>query len=799
MGELSAAVVGLIDGLRAVLSGLPANPVSEFLSGALYLVRRSLRPVGAGVGLFGSVPCVGSGDCSGLDLSGADLSGRILAGLNFARAVLNGVDFSGADLSRADLGLAALRQADLTDANLFEANLAGADLVGADLDGVTNFATATLTGADLSGQILLRLDLSDKDLTDTDFSGAILTGSDLSGADLGQADFEGAGLAGVDLSGVDLSGADLNFADLGGVIWGDTPCPDGVECETPDAGSGGGAVDTGSIDQGLLGSDPSIATNPNFSYADAILAAQFSQLAYKHRDGNFKELIDATGWRGIRVPDAMMGPGGFSPEGGGYGVIGTQDGMGVQSYAFAGSRVAGDGTEQFVFAVEGSNSCPLNCLLGYPGPGEEREDWDANARKFGWSRYYASLQPLMAEVLRKMIDVQKSGKKAQLIITGHSLGGAVAMIAYADLLPFPKGDFYPLDQTDVLARGKRIWDKYAEAIGSRTFSLSDVWQAVKNAITVYTFGAPSPLIEWLKLPGGLSASVENIKRDGIGALFNLLVGLPVPVDARWPAAFTDSEMRNRIFQFEHKGEEDYPDDVVAKLGSRDPGYQFEIRLRPDIQEGYAGGYWSAKLPAATHSIGLYNESLIRLVTWDALLANSAPVEGVVGSRTPGGNGVDGRNDVFREMIPNCSSKQECEFIGYTPSQGDSKNNVGRGGNDWYAPALGTSYLVNGGPGSDLYALYKSSIEGVTIDGRSQSGTDAVVFYGGLEGSDIEVKRNQRSGGVAVSYTSKARNSSTTLLIQNYDRWAPSDVFYTKSVDGRMTLARLPNLKIGPVS
>ena len=141
----------------------------------------------------------------------------------------------------------------------------------------------------------------------------------------------------------------------------------------------------------------------------------------------------------------------------------------------------------------------------------------------------------------------------------------------------------------------------------------------------------------------------------------------------------------------------------------------------------------------------------------------------------------------------------CEFIGYSPRPGDSRNNAGKGGNDWYAPALGTSDLVNGGPGSDLYSLYKSSIEQVTIDGRLQSGTDVVVFYGGLEGSDIEVKWNQRSGGVAVSYRSKANNSYTTLLIQNWDRWQPSDVFYTKNVDDRLTLVRLPNPKIGPSS
>ena len=129
--------------------------------------------------------------------------------------------------------------------------------------------------------------------------------------------------------------------------------------------------------------------------------------------------------------------------------------------------------------------------------------------------------------------------------------------------------------------------------------------------------------------------------------------------------------------------------------------------------------------------------------------------------------------------------------------------MGRAGNDWFAPYPNTparSYVADGGLGSDLYTLYKSGTE-LLIYGRVQSGTDVVVFYGDLEGSEIEVKRNQSGGGggVTVSYTSKASNSHTTLLITNADRWRPSDVFYTKNVGGRLTLVRLPNVKIGPSS
>lgn len=39
----------------------------------------------------------------------------------------------------------------------------------------------------------------------------------------------------------------------------------------------------------------------------------------------------------------------------------------------------------------------------------------------------------------------------------------------------------------------------------------------------------------------------------------------------------------------------------------------------------------------------------------------------------------------------------------------------------------TPYVVDGGPGSDIYALNGGNLT-VTIDGRFQSGTDAIIFH-----------------------------------------------------------------------
>ena len=268
------AVEHFIDTVGTWLSGFGSNPITDFLSGGLWLVRRTLFPIGSGVGVWGTAPCATTGDCAGADLTGADLEGADLSGVNLVGATLvsadlagvsfggggdaaasrldaaavtikknmAGANLTGADLIGADLRNVDLSGAKLIGAKLMSAKLRGADLTGANLTGAnlrsaeatgarTNFTNANLTnaslssanfkGANLTGAILTGATLSTTILgatVRTTLEYATLTGVDLSGRDLTGFDFTGADLTNVNLSGSDLTGATLFGATTTGVI-----------------------------------------------------------------------------------------------------------------------------------------------------------------------------------------------------------------------------------------------------------------------------------------------------------------------------------------------------------------------------------------------------------------------------------------------------------------------------------------------------------------------------------------------------------------------------------------------------
>jgi hypothetical protein len=495
-----------------------------------------------------------------------------------------------------------------------------------------------------------------------------------------------------------------------------------------------------------------VDTNTNYACGDALLASEFANLAYEHRkDAEFAKEVQATGWEGIRVADTDLGANGYSPAAGGYGV---RDGLSVQSYAFAGKRTAADGTEQFVVAFEGTNA-----------PGEEPPaDWTCNLGEYGWSRYYASLQPLMAEVVRQVIQAQQDEKKTQLIITGHSLGGAAALMALADLMA-PQGDLWP-NTRQSLASGQRVLDK----VGGWS---SDTKAALLAATSVYTFGAPSILIDPTKpskrwvVGSAIVGAVAPMFAE-LAHLARLLAAVQVD-DKQLPdlSGFSAMSYAGRAFQFEHANTSwlpPYPGDIIAQIGSRDPGTVLKINLDNDVHTTYAGGRAWALVPGTVHPIAGYEESVIRLLTDRTvlkrpnMLAKNSPQLPLTGA----GQGSDIRNDYFVNL-----------------------SDDGKDGNDLFVFTRPGSYSANGGLGSDTYTVGNYGVA-VVIDGSQQAGRDTLLFD--LDGTPTVTYSNTGSGpraDTAVFSLTAADGRSANVTVNHWDQWQVSDVLQViKPADGR---------------
>ena len=170
MGSLSSAIMNLFDRVGAFLSSFPGHPITELMSGALWLVRKTIFPVGADVGLWGTAACVTTGDCSGKDLTGALLQNQYLAGVKFQSTTLEKADLRNTNLTASDLS-----GADLRNAKIDASDLDGARLYTADMTGVSATNT-TLVGADLVSANLTNSNFTDADLELANLGGAVLTG-----------------------------------------------------------------------------------------------------------------------------------------------------------------------------------------------------------------------------------------------------------------------------------------------------------------------------------------------------------------------------------------------------------------------------------------------------------------------------------------------------------------------------------------------------------------------------------------------------------------------------------------------
>ena len=272
--NLAFGVERLMDTAGQWISDLRANPITDLLSGALWLVRRTLFPVGADVGRWGSAACVATGDCSGKDLTGADLSKQGLFDVDFTDAILDhanltlsvlavetpgpqaavmvrtslvgavlsgadlgvpgsGVDLTGADLRKARFGRPAVpprKPTAITNVNFTNANLSESELDVSSADMVSAIWTgANLAGQNLSGRNLAGINLTKATLSGVRFCGTSLTGANFTEATLtgllgsGNADFTGvsdADLVSAVWTGANLSTLDFSNRDLRNINWG---------------------------------------------------------------------------------------------------------------------------------------------------------------------------------------------------------------------------------------------------------------------------------------------------------------------------------------------------------------------------------------------------------------------------------------------------------------------------------------------------------------------------------------------------------------------------------------------------
>lgn len=160
---------------------MPPSPITDFLAGAVWLVRRTLFPADiAGVsadpatefatGLASLVqytfffPGAGVPRCVYIK---NDCSNRNLTGIWLDGGTLRRINFSGANLSNSAF----------TSVDLAYSNFSGANLTNVDMKSYAGLSPGTnLTGANLTGATLTGSNLSEVNLTGAILTGAILTG-----------------------------------------------------------------------------------------------------------------------------------------------------------------------------------------------------------------------------------------------------------------------------------------------------------------------------------------------------------------------------------------------------------------------------------------------------------------------------------------------------------------------------------------------------------------------------------------------------------------------------------------------
>ena len=482
-------------------------------------------------------------------------------------------------------------------------------------------------------------------------------------------------------------------------------------------------ANTGSIETSVLSADyastlNSLQTNPNFSYNNALTAAFFANAAYVH-DGatptvnSLASTLNSNHWTPLKT--GVGGENNFD-EAGGYKV--------GNAYGFAAKHVAANGAVEFVLSFEGSNATVA-----------ELGDWSsANLSEYGWSNYYASLMPLMTELVNQALIEKATNPDVNIIITGHSLGGAAASVAFADLF-LPASQNFWVETHAPLTSGTRI---YAQ-------SALDAWtdeqiHSLVNNTSVYTFGAPSFLIEPTKFDGPqwLAFTAQEIGAfilGGVqGAALDLVLNTALVTNVREDLVPNLIGYSSRVFQFEQvdTSPNRLPDPVAA-LGSIDAGTVLTIDLASQIHDRYNTLFAA---PTQMHSMSGYLETLARLVTGNYLVepGASTPLEAVQ-------VGTNFYND----------------FI--TQASGLLTYNGGAGNDVLIARMAGQSAYLNGGLGSDTYIVGNYGLE-VTVAGPANELVDRLYFN--LVGNVAASELNDSSNSLVITITYGAQSSTVTV-------------------------------------
>jgi|GEM_PF-1047776 len=263
--------------------------------------------------------------------------------------------------------------------------------------------------------------------------------------------------------------------------------------------------------------------------------------------------------------------------GGGLAASATCFGSSLNAYAFAAKRTVGD-TTQYTITFRGTDNLT---------------DWMNNLGDSGFSEYYKSLRKLVEEALFQAASEKESGGKVEILVTGHSLGGAAAQAMLLDILVDKETDAW--SEISPLPTPLDVGDRLGSSLGSGLAFDGVSWDthlgsyenanSLLSSIVCFTFGAPS------------------ISADDFNAFPNL----------------TQSEsdfIRNVVFQYEHEDSDLFRGgDPVSSIGLDDYGFVLDVDLSESLHDRYENLF---SLPSM-HSMLGYQESISRLITSSPLL------------------------------------------------------------------------------------------------------------------------------------------------------------------------------------